>query len=163
MRHLAFEALKAASTSCNLAIPRVQQIFPVFRSVQSPHSSGLAEVRVNIRTFKVVIALVALAAIVGTREPVQAEPLAVGAPPSLRPAFSEILPMFEREYGAVVSIVYTPSKTLLRQIEKGAPIDVFLSAGDVRDAGVSVEWFRRYASPSGFSPAVTLSMRSGAA
>ena len=55
--------------------------------------------------------------------------LTVGAPPSLRPAFSEILPMFEREYGAVVHIVYTPSKTLLRQIERGAPIDVFLSAG----------------------------------
>jgi len=84
---------------------------------------------VNIRTFKVMVAVVGLAAIVGTWESVQAEPLAVGAPPSLRPAFSEILPMFEREYGAVVSIVYTPSKTLLRQIEKGAPIDVFLSAG----------------------------------
>jgi molybdate transport system substrate-binding protein len=55
--------------------------------------------------------------------------LTVGAPPSLRPALSEILPMFEREYGAVVHIVYTPSKTLLRQIEKGDPIDVFLSAG----------------------------------
>src|SRR5499433_1451423 len=55
--------------------------------------------------------------------------LTVGAPPSLGPAFSEILPMFEREYEAVVHIVYTPSKTLLRQIEKGAPIDVFLSAG----------------------------------
>jgi molybdate transport system substrate-binding protein len=55
--------------------------------------------------------------------------LTVVAPPSLRPAFSEILPMFEREYDAVVHIVYTPSKTLLRQVEKGAPIDVFLSAG----------------------------------
>jgi molybdate transport system substrate-binding protein len=37
--------------------------------------------------------------------------------------------MFEREYGAAVKITYTPSKTLLHQIEKGAPIDVFLSAG----------------------------------
>jgi molybdate transport system substrate-binding protein len=37
--------------------------------------------------------------------------------------------MFEREHGAVVQIVYTPSKTLVRQIEKGVPIDVFLSAG----------------------------------
>jgi molybdate transport system substrate-binding protein len=37
--------------------------------------------------------------------------------------------MFEREYGGAVKILYTPSKTLLRQIEKGAPIDVFLSAG----------------------------------
>ena len=84
----------------------------------------------DIRTFKVVIAAVAgLAAIVGTWESAQAEPLTVGAPPTLRPAFSEILPMFEREHGATVKIVYTPSKTLLRQIEKGAPIDVFLSAG----------------------------------
>ena len=85
----------------------------------------------NIRTFKVVIAaaLAGLAALVGTWEPVQAETLTVGAPPSLRPALSEILPMFEREYGAPVNIAYTPSKTLLRQIEKKAPIDVFLSAG----------------------------------
>jgi molybdate transport system substrate-binding protein len=37
--------------------------------------------------------------------------------------------MFEREYGGTVNIVYTPSKTLLHQIEKKAPIDVFLSAG----------------------------------
>src|SRR5690349_25026352 len=37
--------------------------------------------------------------------------------------------MFEREYDAPVNVVYTPSKTLLRQIEKKAPIDVFLSAG----------------------------------
>jgi molybdate transport system substrate-binding protein len=84
---------------------------------------------VDIRAFVVVATIVGLATIVGTWEPVQAEPLAVGAPPSLRPAFSEILPMFEREYAGEVNIVYTPSKTLLRQIEKGAPIDVFLSAG----------------------------------
>ena len=84
----------------------------------------------NIRRFKIIIAAIAgLAAIVGTWEPIKAEPLTVGAPPSLRPAFSEILPMFEREHGAAVQIVYTPSKTLLRKIEKGAPIDVFLSAG----------------------------------
>jgi len=73
-------------------------------------------------------ALIAAAA-VAAGQPAGAEPLTVGAPPSLRPAFSEILPMFEREYDAPVKIVYTPSKTLLRQIEKGASIDVFLSAG----------------------------------
>ena len=84
----------------------------------------------NIRKFKVTIpAIIGLAAIIGTWEPGQAEPLTVGAPPSLRPAFSDILPMFERESGAAVHVVYTPSKTLLRQIEQGAPIDVFLSAG----------------------------------
>ncbi|HKO29860.1 MAG TPA: molybdate ABC transporter substrate-binding protein [Nitrospiraceae bacterium] len=62
-------------------------------------------------------------------KPVCAEPLTVGAPPSLRAAFSEIGPMFEREYGTALHIVYTPSKSLLREIEKGVPIDVFVSAG----------------------------------
>src|SRR5689334_8201193 len=45
---------------------------------------------------------------------------------SLKPAFQEIVPMFEKEYGAKVSVVYGPSHTLRRQIEKGAEIDVFL-------------------------------------
>jgi molybdate transport system substrate-binding protein len=86
---------------------------------------------VDFRAFKIAIAALAgLTAIVGTWNPAQAETLTVGAPPSLRPAFSEIMPMFEREYRAAVNIMYTPSKTLLRQIEKGAPIDVFLSAGN---------------------------------
>jgi molybdate transport system substrate-binding protein len=85
---------------------------------------------VDIRTSKVVTAgLVGLLTLVVTWLPVQAEFLTVGAPPSLRPAFSEILPMFEKEYDAPVNIVYTPSKTLLRQIEKKAAIDMFLSAG----------------------------------
>ncbi|HKY72897.1 MAG TPA: molybdate ABC transporter substrate-binding protein [Nitrospira sp.] len=53
----------------------------------------------------------------------------VGAPPSLRAAFDEIVPLFQQEYRAPVSIVYTPSKTLLKQIEKGAAIDVFVAAG----------------------------------
>src|SRR5262249_58534779 len=91
--------------------------------------ADLRRFRVDIRMFKIVIpALAGLAAIVGTWEPGQAEPLTVGAPPSLRPAFSDILPLFERESGAAVHIVYTPSKTLLRQIEKKAPLDGFLSA-----------------------------------
>jgi molybdate transport system substrate-binding protein len=75
------------------------------------------------------MAIAAVAVIVGTGGRARAESLTVGAPPSLRPAFSEILPMFEREYNAPITIVYTPSKTLLHQIEKKAPIDVFLSAG----------------------------------
>ena len=84
----------------------------------------------NIRTSRIVIATIAgVIAIAWMWLPVHAESLTVGAPPSLRPAFSEVLPMFEREYGTPVTIVYAPSKTLLRQIEKGDPIDVFLSAG----------------------------------
>ena len=88
------------------------------------------EFAVYIRTLKAVIAaLGALAAIAVTCEPVLAERLTVGAPPSLRPALTDILPMFEREHDVAVHVVYTPSKTLMREIENGAPVDVFLSAG----------------------------------
>ena len=76
-----------------------------------------------------IAALVGLTVMVGMCGPIQAEPLTVGAPPSLRAAFQEIVPLFEQEYRTVVSIAYTPSKTLLRQIEHGAQIDVFVSAG----------------------------------
>ncbi|HVG01382.1 MAG TPA: molybdate ABC transporter substrate-binding protein [Nitrospira sp.] len=82
------------------------------------------------RALKILIAVGAgLALIVGAENSVQAESLTIGAPPSLRPALSDILQMFEREYDVAVSVVYTPSKTLRQQIEKGTPIDVFLSAG----------------------------------
>ena len=60
----------------------------------------------DIPAFKVlIVAIAGLAAIVGTWEPVRAEPLIVGAPPSLRPALSDILPIFEREYDAAVNVV----------------------------------------------------------
>lgn len=61
-------------------------------------------------------------------ERAQAETLTIGAAPSLKAAFQEIVPMFEKEYGAAVDLVYGPSQTLRRQIEEGAPIDVFLPA-----------------------------------
>jgi len=67
-----------------------------------------------------------LAGVVATGDLVQAETLTVAAAHSLKAAFDEILPMFESEYGATIHVVYGPSKTLRRQIEKGAPIDVFL-------------------------------------
>jgi len=73
-----------------------------------------------------VAVLSGLAGFLGTGECVQAENLTIGAAHSLRPAFEEIVPMFEREYGATVRVEYGPSQTLRRQIEKGAPIDVFL-------------------------------------
>jgi len=85
---------------------------------------------VVIHTLKLLTAVVVLlAALLGIDRPTWAESLTVGAPPTLKAAFNEIVPMFEREYGVPVHVVYTPSKTLLRQVEKGAAIDVFLSAG----------------------------------
>jgi len=81
----------------------------------------------GIRKFSMVVAIVSgLAGIVGTLERVQAETLTIGAAHSLKAPFQEILPMFEKEYGATVHVVYGPSQTLRQQIEKGALIDVFL-------------------------------------
>lgn len=71
-----------------------------------------------------------VAGVLVTGEPVQAETLTIGAAHSLKGAFQEILPMFEREYGTTVRVQYGPSQTLRRQIEKGAQIDVFLSPGE---------------------------------
>lgn len=79
--------------------------------------------------FKLSAAMVVVSGCVGVvaiGSPAQAETLTIGAAHSLKPAFQEIVPMFEKEYGAKVSVVYGPSHTLRRQIEKGAEIDVFL-------------------------------------
>ncbi|HSN04936.1 MAG TPA: substrate-binding domain-containing protein, partial [Nitrospira sp.] len=79
----------------------------------------------GIRSFGLAVAIVSgLASIVATEGYAKAEPLTVGAPPSLKGALNKILPMFEKEYGTTVQVVYIPSKTLRQQIEKGAPIDV---------------------------------------
>jgi molybdate transport system substrate-binding protein len=75
------------------------------------------------------VAFVALAFMHGMSGLTEAEPLTVGAPPTLRAAFEEIVPIFQQEYRQTVTMAYTPSKAMLRQIEQGAPIDVFVSAG----------------------------------
>ena len=81
----------------------------------------------GIRKFTIAMAvLTGLAGVALTENRVQAETLTVGAAHSLKGAFQEILPMFEKEYGVTVEVVYGPSQTLRRRIEEGAPIDVFL-------------------------------------
>lgn len=80
----------------------------------------------SIRKFSMAIAVVvALAGVMATGEPAQAKALTIAAGHTLKPAFQEILPLFEMEYGVTVRVTYGPSRTLRRQIEKGAPIDVF--------------------------------------
>ena len=84
-----------------------------------------------VRSFKLGLAVAAAWAFtlsIGTTQQVLATDLTIGAAYSLRPAFHEILPMFEREYGATVEVQYGPSQSLRQQIERGAPIDVFLPA-----------------------------------
>ncbi len=82
---------------------------------------------VGMRKFSIVMAVVSgLAGVIGSGEPVRGETLTVAAAHSLKAPFQEILPIFEQEYGVTVHVVYGPSQTLRQQIEKGAPIDVFL-------------------------------------
>lgn len=84
---------------------------------------------VGIRKFSIAVGVVCgLSGVLGTTVPLHAETLRIGAAYSLKAAFQEILPMFEREYGSTVQVVYGPSHTLRQQIEKGAAIDVFLPA-----------------------------------
>ena len=73
-----------------------------------------------------VTVIIGLAGVVATQDLARAETLTVGAAHSLKAPFQEILPIFEKEYGVKVDVVYGPSQMLRRQIEQGAPIDVFL-------------------------------------
>ncbi|NOT23568.1 MAG: molybdate ABC transporter substrate-binding protein [Nitrospiraceae bacterium] len=60
---------------------------------------------------------------------VQAAPetLTIAAANSLRDAFRQILPLFEAYNKDInVRVIYGSSKTLTKQIEEGAPVDVFL-------------------------------------
>src|SRR4051812_2680401 len=77
----------------------------------------------------VIATVMGLVIVGGIIEPVQAESPTIGASPSLHAAFDEIGPLFEHEYGSAVHMVYMPSKMLLHNIEQGALIDVFVSAG----------------------------------
>ena len=54
--------------------------------------------------------------------------LVVGAASSLEPALREFADSFEADSGARVTFVFGGSGTIARQIEAGAPIDVFASA-----------------------------------
>jgi molybdate transport system substrate-binding protein len=70
-----------------------------------------------------------LTATVWAASPVQAasETVTIAAANSLRDAFRKILPLFEAHNKDInVRVIYGPSQTLNKQIEEGAPIDVFL-------------------------------------
>lgn len=54
--------------------------------------------------------------------------ITIGAASSLRPLLDEVVPLFERETGITAEVSYGASGAIARQIEQGAPIDVFASA-----------------------------------
>src|SRR4029078_11640789 len=86
---------------------------------------GSSIVRMGIRKLAITVVLVCGVAGLGMGAPARGETLTVAADQSLRAPFQEILRMFEKEYGVPVEVRYGPSQTLRRQIEQGAPIDVF--------------------------------------
>ncbi len=62
--------------------------------------------------------------------PARAEPLTIFAAASLKNAFDEIAALFEAQTGAQVVVSYAGTSILARQIERGAPADIFASAND---------------------------------
>ncbi|HEX8750572.1 MAG TPA: molybdate ABC transporter substrate-binding protein [Nitrospira sp.] len=57
----------------------------------------------------------------------QTETLTIAAANSLREALRTLLPTFESQHPEVtVRVIYGPSQSLRKQIEEGAPVDVFL-------------------------------------
>jgi molybdate transport system substrate-binding protein len=57
----------------------------------------------------------------------QPETFTIAAANSVKDALRNILPLFEAEHPEIsVRVVYGPSQTLRKQIEEGAPVDVFL-------------------------------------
>jgi molybdate transport system substrate-binding protein len=70
-----------------------------------------------------------LALLVGAPDRVFAQPetLTIAAANSLKDALRKLLPAFESQHPEVsVRVIYGPSQSLRKQIEEGAPVDVFL-------------------------------------
>lgn len=80
------------------------------------------------RSFGLVFgAVLALAAGTGPAFPQVKEPL-VFAAASLKTALDEVAAQWQRESGKKVLVSYAASNTLIKQIEQGAPADIFVSA-----------------------------------
>lgn len=62
--------------------------------------------------------------------PVRAEGVLVFAAASLKTALDAIVPGFEAETGQEVTVSYAASSVLARQIEAGAPADLYISANE---------------------------------
>ena len=72
--------------------------------------------------------------------PAGRDELVVAAASSLRFAFQDLAPDFERQAGAKVTLIFGSSGSLTTQIEQGAPIDVLFAANEdfidrLRDQG----------------------------
>jgi molybdate transport system substrate-binding protein len=73
-----------------------------------------------------------------TAGPVKTQPLLVAAAAGLKNAFTEIAEAFDKAYGAETTLNLAASGQLRKQIEGGAPADVFASA-DVKQMQLAVD------------------------
>jgi molybdate transport system substrate-binding protein len=72
-------------------------------------------------------AIVAAVALSGPSAYAQPETLTIAAANSVKDALRKLLPQFEAQHKEIaVRVIYGPSQTLRKQIEEGAPVDVFL-------------------------------------
>lgn len=79
---------------------------------------------------RIAVALVACVCLVAAAAGVRAETVTVFAAASLKTAFDAIGEAFEAETGVRLVASYAGTSVLARQIEQGAPADVFASAND---------------------------------
>ncbi len=91
----------------------------------------------------ILLALVLAAARAETAQPATVPALVVYAASDLDMAFREINPLFEKATGARVTLVIGSTGNLAKQIEHGAPADVFFAANesfvdDLRAAGAVI-------------------------
>ena len=78
---------------------------------------------------RILLSLGVLASTLWMAPPVHAQPetLTIAAANSVKDALRKVLPLFEAQHPEVnVRVIYGPSQTLRKQVEEGAPVDVFL-------------------------------------
>lgn len=73
------------------------------------------------------LGIIASALIVAPAAQAQPETLTIAAANSVKDALRNVLPIFEAQHKEIaVRVIYGPSQTLRKQIEEGAPVEVFL-------------------------------------
>lgn len=85
----------------------------------------------NKRVALLVAISILLALLVGCTAPAKKAPaeMTISAATSLKESLDELQSKFEEKYNVKLTINYGGSGTLQKQIEEGAPVDVFISAG----------------------------------
>ena len=75
-----------------------------------------------------VLSILVVAALLGTLAAAPAAEIVVFAAASLKEALDDAVRVYDSQSGNAVKISYAASSTLAKQIENGAPADLFISA-----------------------------------